>query len=271
MTIENINGKRLNVWSAGISSDGSLDKPLVHNALTMVFVHGLGSSQNFFYGLLPSLISKCNAILMDNVGSAQSPPTDPGPTLDSIVADVNAVMDFFGIKDNVILVGHSIGGMIAVRSAELDTSGRIKKLVLVGPLHPRVEATEMFSARIALVEKEQTLLGVADFMPHSATGSKATGVQKAFIRALLAQQPPQGYIGLCKVIASSTPPGYSNVKIPALILVGKDDKNTPYEGCVKVIEENLGGEVKVDFYEGVGHWHCIEVPDQVISSILAFI
>lgn len=274
MAIEEINNKKLNVWATGRSNDGSLGQPLDLSAPTLVFIHGLGSSQNFYYGLLPQLLPKANAVLMDSVGSSQSPVAAEPPTLDSIVGDVNAVMDHFKITSKAIVVGHSMGGMITLRSAELDNknnTNRIEKIILVGPVHPTPAIGKVFEARVSAIEKSQSVLELADAIPQAAVGSAATGVQKAFIRTLVAQQTPAGYIAMCNVIANSTPPGYSDIKIPTLILAGAEDKSAPYEGCVKVIEEGLGGEVTLTVLPGVGHWHCIEAPEAVVEAISKFI
>lgn len=283
MTLKEINSKLLNVWATGISSTGALGAPLDHSAPTLAFIHGLGSSQNYFYGLIPRLLPKANAILIDTVGSAQSPLSTDAPTLDSIVGDVSAVLDHFEIKKNVILVGHSMGGMITLRSAELDSVshsssngkgqglGRISKIVLIGPVHPSAGVAKVFDARIASIEQSQTVLGLADAVSEAAVGSAATAPQKAFIRALISQQSPSGYIAMCNVIAKSVPPAYSSVKVPALILAGAEDKSAPYDGCVNVIEKGLAGPVKLEVLAGVGHWHCIEAPESVASAILEFI
>lgn len=272
MTLTHINNKLLNVWATGKSASGALGAPLDLSAPTLVFVHGLGSSQNYFYGLLPQLLPKANAVLMDSVGCAQSPVASEQPTLDSIVADINGVVDHFGVKDQVILVGHSMGGMVVLRAAELDAADRrrVRKIVLVGPLHPTPSVGEVFAARITSVEQARSVLGLADVVPETAVGSAASPPKKAFIRALISQQTPEGYAAMCRVIANSTAPDYSKVQVPALLLIGAEDKSTPYEGCVEVIEKALAN-VTAETYPGVGHWHCIEVPEKVSESISAFI
>jgi pimeloyl-ACP methyl ester carboxylesterase len=44
----------------------------------------------------------------------------------------------------------------------------------------------------------------------------------------------------------------------------------PIEGC-KAIQAGISGEVKLEILSGVGHWHCIEAPEQVAAEIDRFI
>jgi pimeloyl-ACP methyl ester carboxylesterase len=77
---------------------------------------------------------------------------------------------------------------------------------------------------------------LADAVPAAAPGAKATGLQRAFIRALLMSQDPQGYASLCKVIADAEAPDYASIKCPVLILAGAEDKTAPLAGCETILK-----------------------------------
>lgn len=276
MIVNDINSKPLNVWSSGKSASGKVGADLDLTAPTLVFVHGLGSGMSYYYSLLPTLLPKANAVLIDTTGAAQSPVSKVEPTLDSLVGDVNAVMDHFGIERDVILVGHSMGGMVVLRAAELDgangLTARIIKIVLMGPLHPGPGVADAFKSRIEGIQAQgNSVLGLADTVPESALGSKALPLHKAFVRALISQQPADGYIGICRVIIHAEPPAYDKITVPALFLLGEEDKSTPYEGCVDVIVKNYKGDTTVHKYEGVGHWIPVEVSDKAANAIYDFI
>lgn len=104
----------------------------------------------------------------------------------------------------------------------------------------------------------------------AATGSKSTSLQHALIRTLLMSQRPQGYISLCRVVAFATPPDYESIKIPILTITSDEDKSAPLEGCEEIFRRIGGEEKKITVLEGVGHWHCIEAPDQVATKIMDF-
>lgn len=77
---------------------------------------------------------------------------------------------------------------------------------------------------------------LADTVPASATGSKATAVHRSFVRALIMAQEPQGYASLCKVIADADAPDYSAVACPLLILAGAEDKTSPLSSSEMILD-----------------------------------
>jgi pimeloyl-ACP methyl ester carboxylesterase len=111
---------------------------------------------------------------------------------------------------------------------------------------------------------------LADSIPTSATGSKATPLARAFIRELVLGQTPEGYISLCNVIVHASPPKYANIKCPTVIIAGDEDKSAPIDGC-KTIQSGIGENAKLKVIESIGHWHCIEAPEEVVQIITHFL
>ncbi len=267
------NSKILNIWTAGQSLSGSLSAktPLTPGAPTLFFIHGLGSSQNYYYALLPRLITKANVVLMDTEGSGASPlSSSAAPTAETIVDDVFDVLAAVGVTSNVTVVGHSMGGMIALKVGERNTSGLIRKVVAVGPVHPTAGLGAVFADRVRAVEASNSVLALADGVSSAALSPGAEPLHRAFVRALVSATTPAGYVAMCNVIVNATPATYANVRQPVLIIAGADDKSAPYEGCVQVIEEGLPN-VEIKVLEKVGHWHCIEASTRVADLIAAFL
>jgi pimeloyl-ACP methyl ester carboxylesterase len=112
---------------------------------------------------------------------------------------------------------------------------------------------------------------MANTIPSAAVGSRSTPLQRAFIRELLLGQDPKGYAALCRAIASAQVPDYAAVRAPFLLIAGEEDKSASMEGC-KFIFEHVGSQSKdMEVLEGVGHWHCIESPDEVGRLIAQFV
>jgi pimeloyl-ACP methyl ester carboxylesterase len=114
---------------------------------------------------------------------------------------------------------------------------------------------------------------MANTIPNSATGSTATPVQKGFIREMILGQPPEGYIANCRAIETAQPPQYAKVKCPILIIAGEQDKSAPLAGCKDIFAE-LGTDDKnksLEILPGVGHWHCVEAPDEVGPLVRDFV
>lgn len=142
-------------------------------------------------------------------------------------------------------------------------------MVLVGPVYPNEGAGPVFQKRIETVEKEG-MQPMADSIPQAAVGKNASPLVKAVIRELLLGQDPAGYISNCRVIVNAKPPNYSKISIPVLILAGEEDKSAPLEGCKKMFEEIGTSEKRMEVMQGIGHWHCLEAPEQVIELIQTF-
>ena len=168
-----------------------------------------------------------------------------------MATDVKALMQELKLESSrTILVGHSMGGMVACHLASrLELLG----IVLLGPVHPSPTMGPTFSQRIEDVMKSRycrvrarklnnanRFLGgvesLADMIPNAATGSKATQLHRAFIRALIMAQEPEGYASLCKVIADAEAPDYSAVKCPVLIFAGADDKTAPLSSSQAILQ-----------------------------------
>lgn len=101
----------------------------------MVFVHGFGCSQQMWQLLAPDFSTDYRVVLLDLVGAGQSnlAAYDPAQysSLDAHAEDVLAVLRALHLHD-VVLVGHSVGAMIAMLAA-IEEPDRVAQLVLLTP------------------------------------------------------------------------------------------------------------------------------------------
>lgn len=98
-------------------------------------------------------------------------------------------------------------------------------------------------------------------------------MHRAFIRSLILGTTTEGYISLCQVIATADRPNYEAIAVPLLILAGGEDKTAHISGCQSILEAygTLNERKKIRELQGVGHWHCIEDPENVANPIENFI
>ncbi|KAF5255969.1 hypothetical protein FOXYS1_13585 [Fusarium oxysporum] len=204
----------------------------------LVFIHGLGSSHSFYIPVMNQLATAgYSSIALDVYGSGLSVLSEgvEDPTFDTIASDVKALLEGLSIPpENAVAVGHSMGGIIVPKLA-LKCS--LRGAVLIGPVLPKPAMAEIFNTRIGTVKKEG-MEPMAKTIPFAATGSKATLTQKAFIRALLLSQEPEGYIALCHAIAQAELPPYANIKCPVLVLSGEEDKTSPIPDAQKILSDS---------------------------------
>ncbi|KAM5359828.1 hypothetical protein ACJZ2D_014170 [Fusarium nematophilum] len=234
---------------------------------TLLFIHGLGSSNSFYAPVIGPLVKKgYSCLAFDTPGSGLSGYTGRDRSPGEIAQVAKTLVSTLELDArNLIVVGHSMGALAA---CELAISDAVRGVVLLGPVHPSPGLGTVFEARIKNVESKKMEV-LAESIPTAATGSKSTPTQHAFIRALLLSQPPQGYISLCRTIVDARPPAYAEIKAPLLVLAGSDDKTSPLENCQKIID-SWGGQTRLEVLDGVGHWHCIEAADDVASGINQF-
>ncbi|KFH44093.1 hypothetical protein ACRE_051340 [Hapsidospora chrysogenum ATCC 11550] len=268
--------------------------PVRSNGVTFVFIHGLGSSHSFYAAIIPSLVRQgYTCLAIDTPGSALSPLGDHDRSPSEIARLILGSFSSMAIdEENIIAVGHSMGAMVA---CELGSLTRLRGIVLIGPVHPTPALANVFAERIKNVEEIQLsffleltstwytdgLEILADTIPTAATGSKSTPVHHAFIHALILSSTPKGYISLCCTIANASPPNYGQLRCPLVIIAGSDDKTSAMAGCQHIVDRaspvnilSSWGNNEFDPYietlDGVGHWHCIEAPEEVLNVIEKF-
>lgn len=268
---------------------------------TVICHHGLGSSQNFYTTIVPTLTSSgFRVVTFDTTGAARSPYTQVEQSVSSLAADVLGLLDELNVKEKVVVAGHSMGGIVACHLAA-EHAERVRGVVLIGPVYPSEAVSKVFEKRIETVEKEgsessspnqvvfdhyhqECLLltdvcfvlqveAMANTIPFAAVGETASPVAKAFIRELLLGQDKWGYLSNCRVIASAKRPRYEEISCPVLLLAGKEDKSAPLDTSKKMIQE-IGSDEKLKqlrVLDEVGHWHCIEAPEAVEAHIVEFL
>jgi cis-3-alkyl-4-acyloxetan-2-one decarboxylase len=99
----------------------------------VILVHGVASSSTIFDRLVPLLNNKYRVIAIDLLGFGGSPaPEDATYTLEEHVAWLRATIKTLRLTAPFILVGHSLGGLLASRYAA-QHPGKVSRLVLVSP------------------------------------------------------------------------------------------------------------------------------------------
>ncbi|SDS54507.1 alpha/beta fold hydrolase [Agrococcus carbonis] len=112
--------------------------PLLHVAIdegtgpTVVLVHGIASSTNAFENVIPLLTPQHRVIALDLLGFGASPsPAGATYTIEEHVEHLEHTLAALGIE-RCIIVGHSLGSLIAARYAATHAD-EVRGLVLVSP------------------------------------------------------------------------------------------------------------------------------------------
>ena len=152
-----VNGKKLNYADTKLGDSGGTSSEGKSTTTTIVFVHGLGSTQNYFFPILPYL-SEYRCILLDSYGAGRSRLNSGGEgeqeqehSIETIGKDVIGIMDALDVE-RAVVVGYSMGGMVPTWLAAKE-SGRVLAGVCIGPVHPSPAVAEVFKKRIPAVRE----------------------------------------------------------------------------------------------------------------------
>ncbi|HEX7834744.1 MAG TPA: alpha/beta hydrolase [Pseudolysinimonas sp.] len=99
----------------------------------VVMIHGIASSSVTFERLIPLVEPYHRVIAIDLLGFGESPaPVDAEYTIDEHTAALTRTLRALRLREPFVLVGHSMGALIAGRYAA-NRGGDVKKLVLISP------------------------------------------------------------------------------------------------------------------------------------------
>ena len=115
----------LAIWRAGDGPD------------PVVCLHGITAQHRAFNAAARYLAPTRGLVGVDLRGRGDSDKPDSGYGLEAHAADVVRVLDYLGLE-NAVLVGHSMGGFVALKAA-LAYPERVRALVLLDGGWPRVE------------------------------------------------------------------------------------------------------------------------------------
>jgi pimeloyl-ACP methyl ester carboxylesterase len=136
----------------------TIDEPPLGTAKsTTIFIHGLGSSSCIYKTITPSLRAFTRCISLDTPGSGLSSLGTSEQSVSSIAQDAISLLDALEIKEKVIAVGHSMGGIVANYIAA-EYQERVKAVIVLGPVNPAPGIADVFSKRIEVVRKGTHLI-----------------------------------------------------------------------------------------------------------------
>jgi pimeloyl-ACP methyl ester carboxylesterase len=257
-----VDGLRLRYRSWGTAGP---DRP------ALLLIHGFGNSLQSFRELAPRLADCCHVIAIDLPGyGLSSKPVDydyrNGPQAAVMLRAARAL----GLAD-VVYVGHSLGGAIALQAAVQDPQARglvllnpgivttgVPKIVQVTlPPLPRMSA-RMFASREFR----------ADFLRKSYVDPAI--VTEAVVDDVMLAARSEGYMAGMTSLMQQYEEGAeialaAQVRVPVLIPWGNQDRNKP-AGEADALQRLLPGSKLVRF-DGAGHYVHEEQPDGVATAI----
>jgi pimeloyl-ACP methyl ester carboxylesterase len=192
----------------------------------------------------------------------------------SDVADLLALLDGLNAAD-AVLVGCSSGGELALDFA-LAHPGRVRALVLVGPVVSGFDYTEQFWERgfrnyRPMFERQDVAASVERWVQDPWLTDGRSGDARAFLRQALTRHPDAA---VWRTPPSKPPdrpalPRLGGIRVPTLIVVGASDIPDVHVHAGAIAAGIPGAERTV--VEGAGHLVHLERPEEFNARVLSFL
>ena len=249
---------------------------------TLVFLHGIGGGKKGFQSSVNYFAEQgYRALAWDMPGYGDSP-LDGTLSFESLAASLEALLDAAKVKQ-AVLVGHSMGGMVALETWTRRPS-RIAGLVIAASSpafgHQDGDFQKQFVAqRLLPLEAGQSMAQVADRLIPSMVGPDAlpegTGLAQyptglALAHACMSAVPPSTYrAALHALVTFEQRAALPTITVPTLCLAGEYDKTAPPEVLRRMSQKIQGADYQC--IAGVGHLMSFEQEAPFHEAILNFV
>lgn len=239
----------------------------------IVLIHGYPFNRSLWTEQTEALRSKHRVVAPDLRGFGDSDSSEGPATMKRMAEDVAALMDALEIEQAVI-GGLSMGGYVALAFARMIPA-RVKALVLADT-RAQADTEEGKQTRFQQAEKatSEGMAGIADAMLPKLltpdTVSKRPELVKR-VRDMMLKTKPEGAAAALLGMAERDDQTefISDIRVPALILVGREDAITPVADSEKMQSRIEGSRLVV--IENAGHVSNLEQTEQFNDALLGFL
>jgi len=236
---------------------------------TLIFVNSLGTDLRIWLDIARVFSQTMRVVRYDKRGHGMSDAPDAPYSLDDHVDDLDALLEHLNI-DNAIIVGVSVGGMIA-QGVALKSPARVKGLVLCDTA-AKIGTEEAWDERIDEI-RANGLSAIADGIMERwfSSGFRASlPAELRLWRNLLTRTPVEGYVGTCAALRDADMrETVGTLDLPVLCVCGDEDGATPPE-VVRELATMIPGATYQEISRS-GHLPCVEQPAILANAIAAFI
>ena len=233
------------------------------SGVPLLYLHG-ASGAPVIQPFMEQLATRFDVLVPEHPGYGLS---DEPEWLENIHDMAYFYLDFLSALnlDNVVLVGSSMGGWMAMEMAVRDTS-RIQSMVLVGPAG--ISAAGVIPGDIFLWSNEELInnlfhdekLVQARLAEPISAEAIDIGLKNKHTTARLAWEP--------RLFDPFLPKWLHRIKVPVKIVWGREDRILPV-GFVEHFRK-LMPRAQIEIFENTGHLPQSEQPEQFCASVFKF-
>jgi pimeloyl-ACP methyl ester carboxylesterase len=234
-------------------------------------IHGLGGSMRAWEPQIDAVAAAgYRAIAHDARGAGRSDVPDGPYSVEGWAADAVALVDALNVE-RAVLVGHSVGTMVAEHAA-LALGDRCLGLVLIGgALAWPEESRPVFEQRAELARAgrlDEVAAAVAQTGLSERCRASRPDLEDAF-RAMIEANDPDGYAESALATSRGRMIDPGRLECPALAVAGGLDQVTPPAAAEAIAAAIPNG--RSETIPGAAHWCQVEDPEAVSAALLAFL
>lgn len=240
---------------------------------TVLMLHGIGGGHLAFAPQVETLASSgYRAVAWDMPGYGHSAPIEPY-TFKGLAESCITLIESLRCE-HVVLVGHSMGGMVA-QEVVARRPQLVSRLVLCGtsPAFGKPDGDwqrEFLAQRTAPLDAGQTMAQLAEQLVPQMIGpaSLPEGVRLAL--HCMSQVNPSTYRrALEALLTFDRRANLEHIHVPTLLVAGEHDRNAP-PAVMKKMAKAIVGSTYLEL-PGIGHLQNLEAPDAFDAAVLNFL
>jgi 3-oxoadipate enol-lactonase len=239
----------------------------------VVLVHGYPFNRTMWNEQVTALRDNYRVIRLDLRGQGESESSEGPATMNLMAQDIASLLDQLDIS-RAVIGGLSMGGYVTLAFHKLFPT-RVERLLLADT---RAQADTEENKKVRAEQAQKILAegmgGIADMMLPKLltpeTVSKRPEVVKR-VRAMMLQTKPEGAASALggMAVREDQTERLSEIKVPTLILVGREDAITPVADSEAMHAAIAGSRFLV--IENAGHVSNIEQPQQFNKALIDFL
>lgn len=195
---------------------GPIDAPLV------AFTHGVAMDHTMFTAQVDALQYQYQVLTWDVRGHNESQPMGEDFSIELVAEDLAALLDHLGYEQ-AILVGHSMGGLVA-QELLFRHPERVTALVTIGSFCVTLKPSKFFEILMKISPAVINLLPYRFFKWIAAHHITATAETRAYVDLVLSRISKQQFVTMWSAVVNCihSEPGY-RITHPLLITYGQRD------------------------------------------------